>query len=1389
VDKRDFFVLRQSKKIPISLRITKRQTPHFHILFSCNELNDLLLSPVDFYAFYNIKYLRDFMKKFLFLLVVLLKLSGSSQEFVPITDYNSGNYGWSIRAIAEMDKWGTVQSRLAAGYFDYVNTTSMNSSIQYSSNYLNTRRDRIWRGKLSLNKENSAKSWGGPVKAIKFTLVKHGNNKNLSKGVLVIHEGSDPSGYPLNDWKEIGRYSSTKEITISDLPEGPFQIGLLLSHDYDYNQPSLSSNEISGQFSVNVDTVYIAFDTCDCGCEEDEGVSHTDLDENGSPLKKLSTSTSSVNLNLPRNLGSENISSPKFINIISRASKIEELLRKNSLYHQVKNDKGLTQIDVIDEDSYTIKQYNISKVGPVDVDGYYTVTDSADTEMTFSKDPATPHILNIEEKKGGNIISNTSYSYDEASDYWMMGQDADGDGNMDRYEYTEVTTDNGNTVKTHYIYDGSMVLASKTQSTYDANNNLIEEIVDPDGKALTTSYQYDANNNLTRVDNFDGSWETTTYTANDEPELITRSSGLFTKYEYDGSDRVIKTIESFNGSAYSATDSEHRVTTYSYTPEVTGDDGSVDGDQARTITESILGNPINVTYYGYLAGESITIRGATPTSSVNDANNLVSRSLFYTSGDFVDETYKEINEDGTGSIITYDQDGDTLTVTTDSGVLSGDLLSIINGTSTVVMTTNDLEVSTITFDIASGILISSRTVVSRDGRDRESVVEYHDETTETFGYNCCNLDTTTSRDGIATSYTFDGLGRELTSTTNGVTRTNSYDAAGNLVAVVETGTDSSTRTLSQSYYNLAGQLEWTKDAIAYKTTYASTYSAGTTTQTVTFPNTKTSITTSDSEGRVLSVSGTGVFPQAADLNNEFVELDANLGYHVQVQQYGQSDNWSKTYTDALGRSYKSLTSTGATSTQTYDISGDLVQSTSASGAITLYYNDPAQGLFIQALDVNQNGSIDYGTDVITRSESTYLTENSIDWQRTESWINPDSFATPGTADNVRKVNTTGLLMVNTSTANGISSTLKVITEIDPDGKITTTSVAPDGSYTKTEVIDGLQNSLKSYDVGDVLKSTIDYAYDQYNRLETQTDSRNGTTTYAYDDNDRVLTLTTSDPDGTGPKEAQVFETVYDNMGRREKVIHPDASQISFLYTDQGLIENSSGSQVYPRTYSYDNKGNLTGLTTNGQAGSSTLSWGYYDNGQLQTKTDAKNRQVSYTYYASGQVESKTNARNITKTWNYDNSGRLDGITYSDDTPSISFGYNEIGRLSTVSDSLGDRNLNYNALGQYTGNSWLSGVLSGLEQSYTYDFNGRQETAGFSIGGVTRTNNYLYNSFGLLEEVNDGKNQYKYSYLEQSPYTVEALEVEKDGTVQMHSKREFDKLMRTTGFSWATGAKE
>jgi YD repeat-containing protein len=258
------------------------------------------------------------------------------------------------------------------------------------------------------------------------------------------------------------------------------------------------------------------------------------------------------------------------------------------------------------------------------------------------------------------------------------------------------------------------------------------------------------------------------------------------------------------------------------------------------------------------------------------------------------------------------------------------------------------------------------------------------------------------------------------------------------------------------------------------------------------------------------------------------------------------------------------------------------------------------------------------------------------------------------------------------------------------------------------------------------------------------------------------------------------------------VLHPDGTSIHFTYTDQGLIKRSYGSQVYPREYDYDNKGQLTSLTTwkdfNGNI-DSALSWGYDIYGRLETKTDAKNRSVSYSYLPSGQVETKTNARNIVKTWGYDNSGRLSTITYSDDTPSISFYYNELGRLSSVSDAAGSRDLNFNELGQYTGNTWLNGEFDGITQAYTYDHLGRQQTASFNVNGQERSVTYSYNNFGLLEEVDNGVNKYKYGYLSQSPYTVEKLEVKKGAATLMHSIREFDKLMRTTRFTWNTGAGE
>lgn len=1099
--------------------------------------------------------------------------------------------------------------------------------------------------------------------------------------------------------------------------------------------------------------------------------------------ESLGTKTGLLEIDRTELESSNNYSSPEHLKYKSYFPLNEEQINDtNNNLKQIKNDSGLTQIDITNSDKYTVKQYSSSKVGSKDGSGYYTVTGNPDTEIIYSKTSSAPSKLNIQEKKGGVVVGNTSLDF--SNGYWIKGQDVDGDDTADRYEYETSATSGSNTVKTAFIEDGSHNVVSKIQRTYDANNNLIEEVIDPDGAALTTSYQYDVNNNNTRIDYPDGSYETITYTANNLPELTTRTSGLFTKNQYDTSDRIIKIIESFNGSTYTATESDHKVTSYSYTPVYSGDDGSVKPDAVRTVSVSLLGNPVSKTYYGYLAGVEHTIYAATPTSAITDSNNLIS-SAFY---DVDDQIIQTIEPDGTGSIITYDVNGTTTATTTESGVFNAGLTAIVQGTETVEIVTDDLEVSRHTFDVVSGLLISSRIVTERDSADREKLVDYHDGTYEMFIYGCCNLDSTRSREGIWTDYTYDSLGRQVTSTTNGITEITTYDAAGNIKKREQQGTDATLRTLVENSYDSAGRLQWTKDALNNQTIYSETYNTGQTTSTTTYPDTTTEITVTDSEGQLVSLSGTAVFARGADLDQERVELDSTLGYYVHIQRNGETNNWVDSYTDALGRVYKTITIKGATAKQFYAAgSGRLTKSVSESGAVTLYYEEPANNISIEALDVNQNDTIDYGTDTITRVKTDVLTENSIIWNRTQTWANPDTLANPGAADNINKVSNHGLARVNTSITNGISSTFEIQTEINDNGLLTTTATRPDGSYTVTKFTNGLQEYEKSYDVNDTLLHEIGFGYDKFNRLQMQTDSRNGTTTYSYDLNDRVLSLTTSDPDGSGPKTAQTFTNVYNNMGRRDKVVNPDNTEIHFDYTTQGLIKKSYGDNVYPREYVYDSKGQLENVKTwknySGQTGLNELVWTYNDQGQLATETDKFNRVTSYTYYDNGLLHTRTNPRNIVKTYTYDTSGRLSTISYSDSTPSISFSYNELGQLNTVTDAGGTRSYNYNTLGQFTGTSWTSGYFNGIDQTYSYDSIGRQQSFVRDIGTQQKTVSYDYDDYGRLSKVTKGAHSFEYSYLNNSPNTVEKLSVKKNSSIQMYSLRQFDKLMRTKQFSW------
>ncbi|MCM8538851.1 MAG: hypothetical protein NE328_01105 [Lentisphaeraceae bacterium] len=198
-----------------------------------------------------------------------------------------------------------------------------------------------------------------------------------------------------------------------------------------------------------------------CGCDKclDEGETQSSL-EKGKASFLLPTSTGYFKTKFGSTLPS-NITSPEYFFYISSSADEETLSTPTGQLHQIKNDVGLTQIDVIDEDSYTVKQYSIDQVGAKDVDGFYTVTGDPDTEITFSKTQAEPNTLNIEEKKGGAVVKNTSFSYNSTESKWTMGQDTDGNGTIDRYEYEDETTSGSNTIKTAFILNGDQSVASK----------------------------------------------------------------------------------------------------------------------------------------------------------------------------------------------------------------------------------------------------------------------------------------------------------------------------------------------------------------------------------------------------------------------------------------------------------------------------------------------------------------------------------------------------------------------------------------------------------------------------------------------------------------------------------------------------------------------------------------------------------------------------------------------------------------------------------------------------------------------------------------------------------------------------------------------------------------
>ena len=136
------------------------------------------------------------------------------------------------------------------------------------------------------------------------------------------------------------------------------------------------------------------------------------------------------------------------------------------------------------------------------------------------------------------------------------------------------------------------------------------------------------------------------------------------------------------------------------------------------------------------------------------------------------------------------------------------------------------------------------------------------------------------------------------------------------------------------------------------------------------------------------------------------------------------------------------------------------------------------------------------------------------------------------------------------------------------------------------------------------------------------------------------------------------------------------------------------------------------------------SYGYYDNGELKTVTNALNQVTTYTYWATadarnGQVKTVTDALGNTVSSNYDSYGRLASVTYTDGTREV-YKYDDLGNPLASMDRAGRwTKTRYDVMGRLVRQEDWAGNIS----QYIYDTGGMLRFQIDPTGVVTE---YDYN---------------------------------------------------------------
>jgi RHS repeat-associated protein len=872
-------------------------------------------------------------------------------------------------------------------------------------------------------------------------------------------------------------------------------------------------------------------------------------------------------------------------------------------------------------------------------------------------------------------------------------------------------------------------------------------ILDPSGFAKTTTYTY----YTSAGENGYGQVKSTVH-----------SDGAWEEYTYDAQGRQTKLKQGFLDGAPGSADSLSRVTTTSYS------------DTAPHITtvETLLGKEISRRYTVITDAERKDIQAGAPGATYTDSRNLVTTTKYNTSGTFKGDVKSVLAPDGTFTLYSYATSGGITTTTIRQGAPNGDFSSVSSGTRTVqVEDSLGREISTHTYDINSGHLTSSSQVIERDSQGRATRIKYHDGSEDVRKYGCCGLEAAVDRNGNASSYSYDALKRLNVTKQNGLTIINALDAMGRTTSTTRQGIDGSSSLVAKQEYYPTGSIKASENALGHRTSYSELVVSGHLERTTTLPDGTTSIEIYYRDGSLKSTGGTAVRVRQT---YEFGVDTA--GFFEKVSTLGTSE-WVMTHTDFLGRHKKTTTSGGAVSEKFYNSKGQLEKEVDPDQIVTLFFYNTRGELEDQAIDINQNDTIDrMGPDRVLKTANSVNSSRGTQVHRTTTLV----YGTPGeetlTTLSTSEQSVDGLN--HWQTAFGLTTQQQTVRL--SNNALRTIGTAPDGTKVTRNFKHGrLVSFLREHPSVGVLES-VEIKYDAKGRQDSVTDVRTGVVTQMiYDDADRPIASETNGPEGLRRTQFQ-----YDSNGRRTKMIHPDGGVVNYEYFPTGELKKSSGARTYTQEFSFEDGGRIKTL----KAGAGITTWNYEPlTGFLTSKIYPDGKGTTYEYYLSGRLKKKTSARNISATYTYNKAGDLEFVNYSDTTPDVKYFYDRQGRQERVqltrAGKLETTSYALHASGVPLRETFTGGPLNGIYTTNRYDSLLRRTTFSVYTNATSALSSikYAYDGAGRLTGVTNGTLSAQYSYKPQSSLLDKTI-FRSGTTTRLTTAREYDSINRLTSIN-------